>query len=172
MPLLPTLAFPSPHQAGGAAGTAVDVALFPIDTIKTRLQSADGFVKAGGFRGVYSGLLAAGIGSAPGGKTRARMGRHSVAVLNTNSIDASHVDTAANHRRHRNEHWEASTGKRARGSLKQQRPLPLHEKGLAAKGWAATGWVWKEGRLAGKGRGKAASQVSSEARLLRLDHCS
>eukprot|EP00960_Hanusia_phi_P026879 746520-Hanusia_phi.AAC.1 len=27
--------------AGGCAGTAVDVALFPIDTIKTRLQASD-----------------------------------------------------------------------------------------------------------------------------------
>lgn len=49
------------------AGTSVDIALFPLDTIKTRLQSADGFFKAGGFRGVYSGLSAAAAGSAPGG---------------------------------------------------------------------------------------------------------
>ena len=52
--------------AGGCAGTAVDVTLFPIDTVKTRLQSAEGFWKAGGFRGIYSGLGAAAIGSAPG----------------------------------------------------------------------------------------------------------
>ncbi len=52
--------------AGGLAGTAVDVAMFPIDTIKTRLQSAGGFVNAGGFTGVYRGLLPAIIGSAPG----------------------------------------------------------------------------------------------------------
>jgi len=50
------------------AGTAVDVALFPLDTIKTRLQSSQGFFKAGGFKGVYSGLSAAAAGSAPGGK--------------------------------------------------------------------------------------------------------
>ena len=31
--------------AGGAAGTAVDVALFPLDTIKTRLQSNAGFLR-------------------------------------------------------------------------------------------------------------------------------
>ncbi|CAM9195742.1 unnamed protein product [Laminaria digitata] len=48
------------------AGTAVDVALFPLDTIKTRLQSAEGFLKAGGLRGVYNGLSAAAVGSAPG----------------------------------------------------------------------------------------------------------
>ncbi|KAI8066337.1 mitochondrial carrier domain-containing protein [Gongronella butleri] len=47
------------------AGTAVDTALFPLDTIKTRLQSQAGFIASGGLRGVYSGLLAAVIGSAP-----------------------------------------------------------------------------------------------------------
>ena len=52
--------------AGGAAGTCVDVALFPIDTLKTRLQSPVGFWKAGGVRGVYQGLGAAAAGSAPG----------------------------------------------------------------------------------------------------------
>lgn len=55
------------NQGGAVAGTSVDIALFPLDTIKTRLQSADGFFKAGGFRGVYSGLSAAAAGSAPGG---------------------------------------------------------------------------------------------------------
>lgn len=52
--------------AGGCAGTSVDVALFPIDTLKTRLQSPQGFLKAGGFRGIYNGLGAAAAGSAPG----------------------------------------------------------------------------------------------------------
>ncbi len=47
--------------AGGCAGTAVDVSLYPIDTIKTRLQAKQGFWKSGGFRGVYSGLGAAAI---------------------------------------------------------------------------------------------------------------
>ena len=41
--------------SGGIAGTTVDVALYPLDTIKTRLQSSQGFIKAGGFKGVYSG---------------------------------------------------------------------------------------------------------------------
>ncbi|KAH9091683.1 hypothetical protein Ae201684P_011227 [Aphanomyces euteiches] len=52
--------------AGGMAGTGVDVALYPLDTIKTRLQSSQGFIKAGGFKGVYKGLSAAAAGSAPG----------------------------------------------------------------------------------------------------------
>ena len=38
------------------SGFSVDVALFPIDTIKTRLQAPQGFVKAGGFNGVYNGI--------------------------------------------------------------------------------------------------------------------
>ena len=52
--------------AGGCAGTSVDIALFPIDTIKTRLQSPEGFLRAGGFKGVYNGLASAAAGSAPG----------------------------------------------------------------------------------------------------------
>jgi solute carrier family 25 (mitochondrial S-adenosylmethionine transporter), member 26 len=51
---------------GGFAGLAVDIALFPLDTLKTRLQSAQGFFWSGGFRGVYKGLSATAIGSAPG----------------------------------------------------------------------------------------------------------
>ena len=52
--------------SGAVAGPSVDIALYPLDTIKTRLQSADGFLKAGGFKGVYAGLGAGAIGSAPG----------------------------------------------------------------------------------------------------------
>lgn len=51
--------------AGGLAGTSVDIALFPLDTVKTRLQSAQGFLKAGGFHGIYSGIGSAALGSAP-----------------------------------------------------------------------------------------------------------
>jgi solute carrier family 25 S-adenosylmethionine transporter 26 len=52
--------------AGGLAGLAVDVALFPLDTIKTRAQAREGFLKAGGFTGVYRGLGPAALGSFPG----------------------------------------------------------------------------------------------------------
>ena len=41
--------------------------LFPLDTLKTRLQSTQGFTKSGGFRGIYSGLASAASGSAPSG---------------------------------------------------------------------------------------------------------
>jgi len=55
--------------SGGIAGTAVDVILFPLDTLKTRLQSAEGFIKSGGFRGIYSGIASAASGSAPAAAT-------------------------------------------------------------------------------------------------------
>lgn len=43
----------------------VDVTLFPIDTIKTRLQSRRGFWQSGGFTGIYKGLAPAAAGSVP-----------------------------------------------------------------------------------------------------------
>ncbi|KAF7768354.1 hypothetical protein Agabi119p4_7597 [Agaricus bisporus var. burnettii] len=52
--------------AGGTAGTSVDLLFFPIDTIKTRLQSSQGFLAAGGFRGIYKGVGSVVVGSAPG----------------------------------------------------------------------------------------------------------
>lgn len=52
--------------SGGMAGMSVDVALFPIDTLKTRAQAPVGFWKAGGLKGIYNGLGAAAVGSAPG----------------------------------------------------------------------------------------------------------
>ncbi|WFD48148.1 S-adenosylmethionine transporter [Malassezia furfur] len=52
--------------AGAASGMSVDLLFYPIDTIKTRLQSAQGFWKAGGFAGVYRGMGSVAVGSAPG----------------------------------------------------------------------------------------------------------
>lgn len=51
--------------AGAIAGTTVDVVLFPLDTLKTRLQSQQGFLRAGGFSKIYSGIAPAALGSAP-----------------------------------------------------------------------------------------------------------
>jgi len=45
---------------------AIHVRQYPLDTIKTRLQSPGGFLKAGGFSGIYKGLGAVAVGSAPG----------------------------------------------------------------------------------------------------------
>ncbi|XP_050637266.1 S-adenosylmethionine mitochondrial carrier protein isoform X2 [Macaca thibetana thibetana] len=56
-------------MAGGVAGVSVDLILFPLDTIKTRLQSPQGFNKAGGFRGIYAGVPSAAVGSFPNGLT-------------------------------------------------------------------------------------------------------
>lgn len=52
--------------AGALAGTTVDLTLFPLDTLKTRLQSSPGFFASGGFRGIYRGVGSALVGSAPG----------------------------------------------------------------------------------------------------------
>ncbi|KAJ1525191.1 hypothetical protein ONE63_010023 [Megalurothrips usitatus] len=51
--------------AGGAAGLTVDLSLFPLDTLKTRLQSEQGFLKSGGFKNVYRGIVPAAAGSVP-----------------------------------------------------------------------------------------------------------
>lgn len=50
---------------GGVAGLVVDMVLFPLDTIKTRLQAQQGFQRAGGFKGIYKGIGPQAIGSAP-----------------------------------------------------------------------------------------------------------
>jgi solute carrier family 25 S-adenosylmethionine transporter 26 len=55
-----------PLICGAIAGLSVDIALFPLDTIKTRLQSSNGFFKSGGFSGLYKGINATFVGSAPG----------------------------------------------------------------------------------------------------------
>lgn len=53
-------------KAGAVAGTTVDLSLFPLDTVKTRLQSSSGFFTSGGFKGIYRGVGSAIVGSAPG----------------------------------------------------------------------------------------------------------
>ena len=55
-----------PLLSGAAAGLSVDFILFPVDTLKTRLQSRSGFFAAGGFRQLYSGIGSVVIGSMPG----------------------------------------------------------------------------------------------------------
>ena len=66
MPTKPDPSFASALLAGGFAGTTVDLTLYPIDTLKTRLQSSAGFYPSGGFRGIYAGVGSAVVGSAPG----------------------------------------------------------------------------------------------------------
>lgn len=52
--------------AGALAGTTVDLTLFPLDTLKTRLQSREGLLRSGGLSGIYRGLSSVLVGSAPG----------------------------------------------------------------------------------------------------------
>ncbi|KAI2467652.1 mitochondrial carrier [Annulohypoxylon bovei var. microspora] len=65
-PQPPQPPFTTALLAGGIAGTTVDLSLFPLDTLKTRLQSHAGFFPSGGFRGIYRGVGSAVVGSAPG----------------------------------------------------------------------------------------------------------
>ncbi|CAO4378502.1 unnamed protein product [Caenorhabditis nigoni] len=51
---------------GATAGLAVDIGLYPLDTIKSRMQSKQGFIAAGGFKDVYRGMSSVLVGSAPG----------------------------------------------------------------------------------------------------------
>uniref|UniRef100_A0A0N4ZFG7 S-adenosylmethionine mitochondrial carrier protein n=1 Tax=Parastrongyloides trichosuri TaxID=131310 RepID=A0A0N4ZFG7_PARTI len=51
---------------GAFAGLTVDITLYPIDTIKTRLQSEKGFLASGGFKNIYKGIGAVALGAAPG----------------------------------------------------------------------------------------------------------
>lgn len=51
--------------AGAFAGTVSETLLFPLDCLKTRLQSKRGFYESGGFRGMYRGLGTAICAAAP-----------------------------------------------------------------------------------------------------------
>ena len=55
--------------AGSYAGLITSLILYPIDTIKTRLQSKRGFLKSGSFRGIYRGLGARMLGTIPNDAT-------------------------------------------------------------------------------------------------------
>uniref|UniRef100_A0AAF5PRS9 Mitochondrial carrier protein n=1 Tax=Wuchereria bancrofti TaxID=6293 RepID=A0AAF5PRS9_WUCBA len=57
--------FGRPLFCGATAGLVVDLTLYPLDTIKTRLQSSEGFAAAGGLRNIYRGMGSVVIGSAP-----------------------------------------------------------------------------------------------------------
>ncbi|TYJ54595.1 hypothetical protein B9479_004725 [Cryptococcus floricola] len=52
--------------SGAISGLSVDFMFFPLDTVKTRIQSSAGFWNSGGFKGVYRGIGSVGLGSAPG----------------------------------------------------------------------------------------------------------
>eukprot|EP00981_Chlorochromonas_danica_P000527 scaffold107_cov207-Ochromonas_danica.AAC.1 len=66
LPSAHNVSFPKALFGGAMAGLVTDISLYPLDTLKTRLQSSEGFVKSGGFRGIYRGLTVAAVGSAPG----------------------------------------------------------------------------------------------------------
>ncbi|XP_039858818.1 S-adenosylmethionine mitochondrial carrier protein isoform X3 [Simochromis diagramma] len=74
--------------AGGCAGMCVDLTLFPLDTIKTRLQSQQGFYKAGGFRGIYAGVPSAAVGSFPSAAAFFVTYEYTKALLGTGGVFA------------------------------------------------------------------------------------
>ena len=76
--------------AGGCAGTTVDVALYPLDALKTRLQSPLGFWGAGGFSGIYRGVLATALGASPGSAMF-----FSACAFHTTRIKPEHTKLAA-----------------------------------------------------------------------------
>jgi solute carrier family 25 S-adenosylmethionine transporter 26 len=67
--------------SGALAGTIVDLSLYPLDTLKTRLQSATSFRAAGGFSGIYAGVGSAIVGSAPGAALFFVTYEHTKAIL-------------------------------------------------------------------------------------------
>lgn len=88
--------------AGAAAGLVVDLSLYPIDTVKTRIQSKEGFMASGGFKNIYKGLSAVAAGSVPGGAAfffgydtvKTRLLRYFVAPGVTNTAEASSANEA------------------------------------------------------------------------------
>ncbi|KAG5470404.1 hypothetical protein LSCM1_01648 [Leishmania martiniquensis] len=84
--------------AGACAGLLVDLSLYPIDTVKTRVQSKEGFSASGGFKNVYKGLSAMAVGSVPGGAAfffGYDTAKRSFLTLTAPSGDASGIDDAS-----------------------------------------------------------------------------
>ncbi|KAI9155359.1 mitochondrial carrier [Paramyrothecium foliicola] len=83
--------------AGGLAGTTVDLSLFPLDTLKTRLQSSAGFFPSGGFSGIYRGIGSALVGSAPGAAFFFCTYESTKAFLSSPSSEAPAMPSAVTH---------------------------------------------------------------------------
>ncbi|CCH59941.1 hypothetical protein TBLA_0C01260 [Henningerozyma blattae CBS 6284] len=84
---------------GACSGMAVDLMFFPLDTIKTRLQSPQGFLAAGGLRGMYRGVGSTLAASAPGAAlffaTYDMVKRHGSQVQETWGVPAAAVHMTA-----------------------------------------------------------------------------
>jgi len=53
--------------AGGFASATVDITVYPLDTLKTRMQAPRGLNRSGGFRRLFAGVGPTALGSVPGG---------------------------------------------------------------------------------------------------------
>lgn len=63
------------------------MALYPLDTLKTRLQSQYGFWNSGGFKGIYKGIGPTSIGSPLSGIMHPIANTHSVSITYNKSIE-------------------------------------------------------------------------------------
>ena len=82
--------------SGAMAGLSVDCVLFPLDTIKTRMQSSKGLSGSGGFVKLFAGVASAAAGSgqtlrdrrAHSGDTQLRSAVASTStIVHTNCVD-------------------------------------------------------------------------------------
>lgn len=74
--------------AGGTAGLFVDVIVYPVDTLKTRLQSSSGsiFTPCGRLR-LFAGLPTVLLGSGPSCKCFRRLFLHKTRRISPNQIE-------------------------------------------------------------------------------------
>ena len=83
-------------EAGGCAGLSVDLILYPFDTVKTRLQSEKGFLRSGGFRGIYQGIGSVSVASVPGGMYLTIFSSYLASFfIHTNYVYLKHINTIA-----------------------------------------------------------------------------
>lgn len=88
--------------AGAIAGLSVDFTIYPLDTLRARLQAPSGFAAAGGFRALYRGISVALVGSAPGSalffctfEAMQALSHQAPILLNSNVVLPVQVSTSA-----------------------------------------------------------------------------
>jgi solute carrier family 25 S-adenosylmethionine transporter 26 len=83
--------------AGAVAGLSVDLLLFPLDTLKTRLQAKQGFAKSGAFSKLYRGLAPQMAASAPQAAVFFAVyeAAHSLPLENNHLLAAAVAETTA-----------------------------------------------------------------------------
>lgn len=113
--------------AGAVAGLVVDVSLYPIDTIKSRLQSKQGFIRAGGLKNLYRGLPPVLAGSVPNGKSALSSNKHTHTHAHAQQFD-NQLDPNQNNIAHSTSSYNAAavffiTYESVKNKLHEYRPL-------------------------------------------------